>query len=63
VTYACCMARKATDPRARAELLRQMAAINLAIGEARRTLPADQAGAEIERLTQQLKKLEAEFLG
>ncbi|HEY2892978.1 MAG TPA: hypothetical protein VGJ16_02150 [Pirellulales bacterium] len=57
------MARKPVDPRPRGELLKQMAAINREIAEARRTLSGDRAQAEIDRLTQQLKKLEAEFLG
>ena len=42
--------------------MRQMAAIDLAIAEARRKLPADEANVEIDRLTKQLKKLEAELL-
>jgi hypothetical protein len=63
VTYACGMPRKPVDPRPRAELLRQMAAINLEIAEARRTLSKDQANAEVDRLTKQLKKLDARFLG
>jgi 5-formyltetrahydrofolate cyclo-ligase len=40
-----------------------MAAINRELAEARRALSDDRGQAEIDRLAQQLKKLEAEFLG
>jgi hypothetical protein len=40
-----------------------MAAIDLEIAEARRRLPQEEAKVEIDRLTNQLKKLEAELLG
>jgi hypothetical protein len=56
------MPRKSSDTRARADLLRQMAAINLEIVETRRRLPEGQANAELGRLTRLLKKLEAKFL-
>jgi len=39
-----------------------MAAINVEIAEARRTLSGDQAKAEIDRLNRRLKQLKAEFL-
>jgi hypothetical protein len=59
-TYACGMPRKAIDPRPRAELMKQMAALNLRIGEARRTLPTNHI--EVKRLSRQLKMLQAKFL-
>jgi hypothetical protein len=40
-----------------------MAAIDLEIAEAKRTLSGEEANVEIDRLIKELKKLEAELLG
>ena len=57
------MPRKPIDPRPRAELMKQMAALNLRIADAQRTLPTDQAKIEVDRLSRRLEKLQAKFLG
>jgi hypothetical protein len=54
------MPRKPIHSRPRAELMKQMAALNLRIEEAQRTLPTDHI--EVKRLSRQLKNLQAKFL-